>query len=101
MVEIFYDRGKKELVQATYFFQTGKVWSRHESNFLHMYNICTFLQSTSKLSANTNSNAENEFLILFQVPKLKIFYLMHNSYKKKSRNLRNGKNASVTSFIMN
>ena len=66
MVEIFYDRGKKELVLSSYLFfsKTGKVWSRLESNFLHMYNICTFLYSTSKLSANTNSNAENEFLIL-------------------------------------
>ena len=54
----------------------------------------------SKLSANTNSNAENEFLILLGA-QIEISFLMHNLYKKKSRNLRNGKNASVTSFIMN
>ena len=58
MVEIFYDRGKKELLLATYiFFQTGEVWSSLESIFLHI------LFAPSKLSANTNSNAENEFLI--------------------------------------
>ena len=38
MVEIFYDRGKKELVLSSYLFfsKTGKVWSRLESNFLHI-----------------------------------------------------------------
>ena len=73
MVEKFFDRGKKELLLATYiFFRTGKVWSRLESNFLHIL-FAPSCSATSKLSASTNSNAENEFLI-FLGAQIEIFF---------------------------